>query len=33
VPGIVEHGIFLSPMVERVVVAGTEAVRELLQEG
>jgi ribose 5-phosphate isomerase A len=32
VPGIVEHGIFLSPMVERVVVAGTEAVRELLQE-
>ena len=33
IPGIVEHGIFLAPMVERVVVAGTDAVRELVREG
>lgn len=32
VPGIVEHGIFLAPMVERVVVAGTDAVREVRRE-
>jgi ribose 5-phosphate isomerase A len=29
VPGIVEHGIFLGTMVERVVVAGRAGVREL----
>lgn len=33
VPGIVEHGIFLAPMVERVVVAGLDEVRELVREG
>ena len=32
IPGIVEHGIFLAPMVERVVVAGTDEVRELVRE-
>ena len=29
VPGLVEHGIFPGSMVERVVVAGTDGVREL----
>jgi ribose 5-phosphate isomerase A len=29
IPGIVEHGIFASEMVERVVVAGADGVREL----
>ncbi|MBI2704428.1 MAG: ribose-5-phosphate isomerase RpiA [Actinobacteria bacterium] len=33
IPGIVEHGIFLSPMVERVVVAGHDGrVRELVND-
>ncbi len=32
IPGIVEHGIFLGPMVERVVVAGLDGVRELVNE-
>lgn len=31
IPGIVEHGIFLAPMVERVVVAGADGVRELVR--
>jgi ribose 5-phosphate isomerase A len=31
VPGIVEHGLFLAPMVERVVVAGLDGVRELVR--
>lgn len=31
VPGVVEHGLFLAPMVERVVVAGLDAVRELVR--
>jgi ribose 5-phosphate isomerase A len=30
VPGVVEHGIFLAAMVERVVVGGPEGTRELL---
>lgn len=30
IPGIVEHGIFVGSMVERVVVAGTDGVRELV---
>jgi ribose 5-phosphate isomerase A len=30
-PGIVEHGIFPGSMVERVVIAGLEGVRELVQ--
>jgi ribose 5-phosphate isomerase len=29
-PGIVEHGIFPGSMVERVVIAGLEGVRELV---
>src|SRR5690606_6472855 len=29
IPGVVEHGIFLREMVERVVVAGADGVREL----
>ena len=29
IPGIVEHGLFLAAMVERVVVAGTAGVYEL----
>lgn len=29
IPGIVEHGLFLAPMVSRVVVAGADGVREL----
>ena len=29
IPGIVEHGIFPGPMVERVVIAGLDGVREL----
>jgi ribose 5-phosphate isomerase A len=29
IPGIVEHGIFLAAMVERVIVAGASGVREL----
>jgi ribose 5-phosphate isomerase A len=32
IPGVVEHGIFLGPMVERVVVAGGDGVRELVNE-
>lgn len=32
VPGIVEHGIFPGAMVERVVVAGTDATRELVNQ-
>ena len=32
IPGVVEHGLFLAPMVERVVVAGLDAVRELVRE-
>lgn len=32
VPGLVEHGIFLAEMVERVVVAGEGEVRELLRQ-
>ena len=31
IPGIVEHGLFLAPMVERVVVAGADGVRELVR--
>ena len=29
-PGIVEHGIFPGSMVERVVIAGLDGVRELV---
>ena len=32
VPGIVEHGIFPASMVERVVVAGLDGVRELVND-
>lgn len=32
VPGVVEHGIFPGSMVERVVVAGTDGVRELVND-
>jgi len=32
IPGVVEHGIFLGPMVERVVVAGLDGIRELVNE-
>lgn len=33
IPGVVEHGIFLAPMVERVVVAGRDGrVRELVND-
>lgn len=28
IPGIVEHGIFLAPLVERIVIAGSAGVRE-----
>ncbi len=31
IPGIVEHGLFLASMVERVVVAGAAGVRELVR--
>lgn len=31
IPGLVEHGLFLAPMVERVVVAGAGGVRELVR--
>ncbi len=31
VPGIVEHGLFLAPMVERVIVGGPQDVRELVR--
>lgn len=31
VPGIVEHGLFLAEMVERVIVAGADGVRELVR--
>ncbi|MEO8602356.1 MAG: ribose-5-phosphate isomerase RpiA [bacterium] len=31
IPGIVEHGLFLAPMVERVIVAGAAGVRELVR--
>jgi ribose 5-phosphate isomerase A len=30
IPGLVEHGLFLAPMVERVIVAGAAGVRELV---
>ena len=33
IPGVVGHGIFLAPLVERVVVAGVDGVRELVNEG
>ncbi len=33
VPGIVEHGIFLAPMVERIVVAEPAGVREIVING
>ena len=29
IPGLIEHGLFLADMVERVVVAGADGVREL----
>jgi ribose 5-phosphate isomerase A len=32
IPGLVEHGIFPGSMVERVVVAGTDGVRELVND-
>lgn len=32
VPGVVEHGIFLAELVDRVVVAGADGIRELLSE-
>ena len=32
IPGIVEHGIFVGSMVERVVVAGLDGVRELVND-
>jgi ribose 5-phosphate isomerase A len=31
-PGIVEHGIFLGSTVERVVIAGTDGLREAVNE-
>ena len=31
IPGIVEHGLFPAAMVERVVVAGTDGIRELVR--
>jgi ribose 5-phosphate isomerase A len=31
VPGIVDHGLFPAAMVERVVVAGTDGIRELVR--
>lgn len=31
IPGLVEHGLFLAPMVERVIVAGAGGVRELVR--
>lgn len=31
IPGVVEHGLFPCEMVERVIVAGTEGVRELIR--
>ena len=31
IPGIVEHGLFLAPMVERVIVAGADGARELVR--
>jgi ribose 5-phosphate isomerase A len=30
-PGVIEHGLFLADMVERVVVAGADGVRELVR--
>ncbi len=30
IPGIVEHGLFLAPMVERVIVGGADGVRDLV---
>jgi ribose 5-phosphate isomerase A len=33
IPGIVEHGLFPGAMVERVVVAGTSGVHELVNDG
>ena len=32
IPGLVEHGLFLSAWVERVIVAGQEGIRELVRE-
>jgi len=32
IPGIVEHGIFRAPLVERVVIAGIDGVRELVND-
>jgi ribose 5-phosphate isomerase A len=31
VPGVVEHGLFPAAMVERIVVAGTDGIRELVR--
>jgi ribose 5-phosphate isomerase A len=31
IPGLVDHGLFLAEMVERVVVAGADGVRELIR--
>jgi ribose 5-phosphate isomerase A len=31
IPGIVEHGLFLADTVERVVIAGTDGVREIVR--
>ena len=33
IPGLVEHGLFLAPMVERVIVAGAGGVREMVRQG
>ena len=32
IPGLVEHGLFLSEQVERVIVAGSAEVRELVRQ-
>jgi ribose 5-phosphate isomerase A len=32
-PGLIEHGIFLAPSVERVVVTGKDGVREITRSG
>jgi len=32
IPGVVEHGVFLGSMVERVVIAGTDGVRERVNQ-
>jgi ribose 5-phosphate isomerase len=31
-PGIVEHGIFLGSTVERIVIAGTDGLREAVNK-